>query len=236
MARRLGPLILLMASCAGAQSRSEALRLYEAGEFDRSVHHWTLAIHDRQDDAEAYYFRACARLHLIERGGAATEEALKQVFKDLDRAIELSPDDYRAYYARGMAHACLARYKEAVRDLLICVQARDRDLKPKAHRRIGQIYDEKFEHMEEAALRHYESYLQMGGDDPVVARRVEELKKPARPEGKAEAMFEMAEELYRSGKVEAAKAVLEELLKKHPESSAARERAPQLLMEMMRQK
>jgi tetratricopeptide (TPR) repeat protein len=209
----------------------------------------------------------------------------------LDRAIEISPDDYRVYYARAMAYAGLARYKEAVSDLLVCLQSKDRHLRPKAHRRIAQIYDEKFEDMGAAALRHYEAYLQLGGNDSRAVTRVTELKgaelerrthstensaqvlqvarqlaadgkhqealdlaarllsDPSLPkdtlhevrelfvrerlaadiERKAETLLDTSTGLMKDGKHDAARAVLEELIKKFPLSDAAQTKAPALL-------
>jgi tetratricopeptide (TPR) repeat protein len=157
--------------------RDAGIQLYEAFEYEKAILHLTKAIEANPEDAEAHYRRACSRLHLIERDSVAPEETIRQVLQDLDRAIEISPDDYRVYYARAMTYAGMARYKESVSDLLVCIQSKDRNLRPKAHRRIGQIYDEKFEEMQAAALRHYEAYLQMGGNDPQVVTRVTDLKR-----------------------------------------------------------
>lgn len=178
MARRFGPLIALaLFACAATTGHREAgVRLYEASEYEKAIIHFSKAIEANPEDSEAHYRRACSRLHLIERDSVAPEETIREILRDLDRAIELSPDDYRVYYARAMTYAGMARYKEAVSDLLVCLQSKDRNLRPKAHRRIAQIYDEKFEDMQNAALRHYEAYLQMGGGDPDAISRVSELK------------------------------------------------------------
>jgi tetratricopeptide (TPR) repeat protein len=221
---------------------------------------------------------------------------LNAVLGDLDRAIELAPDDYWYYYSRAMALAVMARYREAAQDLLVCVQSKDRVLNAKAHRRLAQIYDQKFEDMQGPALRHYELYLQMGGDDRESVHRCSELKKlelerpdetskeeaqlrdlehardltdkgeyahavelltkiisaPAladeklkaarelyvrarvalEGEQKANALYETASSMVREGKIGPARAILEEIMNKHPTSEAARTKAPTLLLKL----
>lgn len=231
MARRCGPLMALaLAACAASMNhREEGARLYEASEYEKAIAHYSKAIESNPEDAEARYRRACARLRLIERDGAASEETMRRVLADLDRALELAPDDYRVYYARAMTHAAAARYKEAISDLLVCLQSKDRTLRPKAHRRIAQIYDEKFEDMQGAALRHYEAYLQMGGNDPHAAARAAELKRaeleragsPAEPE----TLLAAAAKLLKDGRIEAGRAVLEGLIAEYPSTESARKAA-----------
>jgi thioredoxin-like negative regulator of GroEL len=120
------------------------------------------------------------------RLGEVTESLVEGALDDLERALEAAPDDYRAFYARAMVYATAARYKEAAQDLLVCVQAPDKAIKRKAHRRLAQIYDEKFEDLQSEALRHYETYLQMGGDDPECRRRSQDLKTAELERGAAE--------------------------------------------------
>lgn len=219
MAGRFGPVtILFLAACAAAPgAREQGIRLYDASEYEKSILHFSRAIDENPEDAEAYYRRACARLHLLEREAVLSEETVRRIIKDLDRAIEISPDDYRIYYARAMTNAGMARYKEAVSDLLVCIQSQDRALRPKAHRRIAQIYDEKFEDMQEPALRHYEAYLQLGGSDPATLRRVAELKaahvERGRPRVEDPArLIDLAHRLAMDGKHEESADLLGQLL------------------------
>jgi tetratricopeptide (TPR) repeat protein len=284
MARRLGPLIALLAACAPAP-KEDAARLYEAGEYERALLAYGEAIGRNPQDALARYRRACCRLRLIERDGPR-EEDIRAALEDLDRAIEASPDDYPAYYARAMAYAVMARYKEAAQDLLVCVQSQDKNLKRKAHVRLGEIYDEKFEEMQVPALRHYQAAAQLG--DTSVAARLKELdqaeretaadvesaqlkdldraKRASSPqeaadllaailheprlgreplqeardlyvrvrlevetERRADALLETAVGLAKSGKREGAKDLFEEIIRKYPETPAARKAAAALL-------
>jgi tetratricopeptide (TPR) repeat protein len=295
MAKRFRSIaVLALAACASAPRPDEGLKFYEAGEFDKALECYSASLKDHPENAEAYYRRACCRMHLMDRNGVK-EEPARQAIEDLDRAVELAPDDYRAYYARAMAYAALARFKEAAHDLLVCVQSQDKSIKRKAHLRLGQIFDEKFEDMEPQALKHFEAYLQMGGTE---SRRYEELKKAelersgaadveqvqlkaleqakmlakagrhadsldilariltqpvmakeplqearelymqerlaVEAERKAEALFETASGMIQDGKLDVARGVLEELVKKYPTTEAARSKAPAALLELLK--
>ncbi len=288
---------LLLISCANAApSRDEGIQRYDAGEYEKAIESFDQTIRRNPEDAEALYKRACCRMKLMERDGVKVEPA-RLALDDLDRAIELAPDEYRVYFARAMAYAAQSRFKEAAHDLLVCVQSQDKRVKQKAHLRLAQIYDEKFEEMQGAALRHYEAYIQMGGQETPVVLRHEELKKSeleraGRPdaeaaqvkmlesarhfsasgkhqealdllarilqepllakdplqqakdlyikerlaveiERKADALFEAAAGMIHDGKFDAAQGCLQELLKKYPDTQAAKIRAPGALLEIL---
>jgi tetratricopeptide (TPR) repeat protein len=238
------------------------------------------------------YQSACDKIDRI-RQGEWNERVVQETLADLDQAIETAPDDYRAYYARAMVYASAARYKEAAQDLLVCVQAQDKSIKRKAHRRLAQIYDEKFEDLKPESLRHYELYLQMGADDPESRRRAQELKKAELERGdlddpdqahlkilesarlaaasgrheesvellsqilsrsslseeqlravkdlyikerlaleterKAGALFEAALDMIKDGKVEQARGVLEDLVRRYADTPAAKQAMRKLL-------
>jgi len=289
--------LLVLAACASAPQSGEGLRLYEAGEYDKALVSFSAALKENPEDADAYYRRACCRMHLMDQNGIQ-EGTAQQALSDLDRAVEIAPDDYRAYYARAMLYAALARYKESAHDLLVCVQSQDKTLKRKSHKRLAEIYDEKFEDMQIQALKHYEAYLQMGGLDAAAIKRHAELKKseleragqpdlekaqlellqrakqhsavgrhadalelvakilsePAlskeflqeardlyirerlavETDRKADALFDTAQGLIKSGKLDSARDLLEELVKKYPATEAARSKAPAALVELLK--
>jgi tetratricopeptide (TPR) repeat protein len=184
-------------------------------------------------DARACYERACAKLR------AEPPEATSAL-EDLDRSIELWPGDFAAYYARAMTYAVLGRYREASQDLLICIRSGDKALARKAHFKLARIFDEKFDDLQGPALAHYEKYLQLGGTDPLALRRKEALQKEDPlvreddRERKAAAMFDVAEELLREGKIDTGAAMIEEMMRRFPDTEASRTRAPAVLVDLIK--
>jgi tetratricopeptide (TPR) repeat protein len=296
MARRLAPIALCLATAACATWSTQHFELgkerYEKRDYPQAIEQFTLELKRDPHNADAHHLRGMCRLLMIESDGFVTDARIRSALADLDRAIELSPDSYSYYYTRAMAHAVMARYRDAVSDLLVCIQSKDRELAPKAHRRLAQIYDDKFEGMQDLALRHYEVYLQMGGDDSTAARRCAALKKTedersdvggghealvkARrladssehglavellakllsesglPEDvqrearelyvkerlaleidrKAQTLFDTATEMLQAGKRAGAVDLLDELVRKYPDTSVARTKAVPLLKEL----
>ncbi len=157
---------------------ARGLEAYRRGAWNEAFGMFTRSIDEYPQHAPSYYYRGLCRLkRLKEKEGTFLEET-EAAHADLSEAIAWSGDPSRAYFARAMASAVVGRYKESVQDLLVCTGAASPpDVRRKAHLMLATIYDEKFEDAEGEAIRHYESYVGLGGADPQAAARLAELRR-----------------------------------------------------------
>ena len=98
------PYTLLTAS----QYKEHGTRAYERGEYTAAIINYDMAIDREPDNAETYYERGLAKVHL--------DQYEAEAIADFDEAIRLNPDYAEAYYRRGLANYELEQDEEAVTD------------------------------------------------------------------------------------------------------------------------
>ena len=83
-------------------------RAYQKGEYTAAIINYDMAIDQEPDNAETYYERGLAKVHL--------DQYEAEAIADFDEAIRLNPDYAEAYYRRGLANYDLRQDEEAVTD------------------------------------------------------------------------------------------------------------------------
>jgi len=212
-------LALMGCSVPTLNHREEAQAAASEGRLAEAIERFDAAIRANPDDARAYFGRGSAKLRRV----AAREienllSTADSAAKDFTEALRLVPTHAEAYYSRAMASCILARYKDAARDLLSSLQLSTEDsaLQQKCHRKLAILYDEKFEDKSALARAHLEKYVALGGGDPALVSRLQELRnlassKPATPD--QELRLREAKTLAASGDLAAAADILSGILK-----------------------
>lgn len=127
-------------------------------EFDEAVKY-------DPNSAEAHYQRGNALADMGDPRGAA---------EAYGTAIFLAPTFVNAIYNRSLTYAALGSYRNAARDFMEVVRIAPDDRE--AHRNLGVLYDKYFEGETQKAIVCYRKYLELGGRDPDVRTRVEQLE------------------------------------------------------------
>jgi tetratricopeptide (TPR) repeat protein len=230
-----------MAGCAGSgvsrsQERGQALSEeadahYQRGEYSRAVEKYTQSIEAFPESPDAFYRRGRARLRLIDVDpGSPYLELTEQALQDFEIAIRLFPEFFEAYYARAVAYASVARYKEAAFDLVhYCLKIRPQDRE--AALLLAKVYDKGFDGKEAEALKYYEKYIQLGGTDLEARQRYDQLKgniastkKADDDEKKASDLFNASMQAEASGRRDEALKGLSELLAKFAHTQFVKDR------------
>lgn len=205
-----------------------------SGRREAAVEAFTRAIEAQPRSAEAYYRRGSARLKRVESGELADEAGeLAKAIDDLGVALDLHPLHFGALYNRGLALAALSRYREAALDLQQSTQSRDVELRRDAHAKLGTLLEEKFLDLGAQALKHYDSYAELGGrDSEVLARaaalRGRSLSANSEDEAAAAALLQEARALLSEGRKDLAGELLGRVLRRYAKTRGAAEAAPLL--------
>jgi tetratricopeptide (TPR) repeat protein len=239
-------LALLLASCAATSREPEddqnAL-LFEgdaqaaAGRPRAALKTFSRAIERYPDAAEPYYRRGSVRLRMVALGDVADEtKELARAVDDFGAALQHYPLHFEASFNRGLALAALSRYREAAQDLGQAAQATDVPLRRDAHAKLAELLEEKFVDMEPQALRHYDSYIELGGRDSEVLARSTSLRDKVRagsanPEDEvaAKALLEEARVLLAEGRKDLAAALLASVARHYAKTRIATQEALPLL-------
>jgi len=243
-------LIALMAACATTSKADLAQGVFEEGEkfagqgkFPEAIERYSRAIEIKPDFELAYYKRGCARLELVTRDQVSDpRQATTEAARDFTESIRYWPMNYDAFYNRAVCHATLATYREAVKDLQAVLRSTDISLLKRAHRKLGIIYEEEYESMAREAVLHYQAYLELGGDDGEIKRRMAALKERADATAKAsdspeaEKIYIRALEAINEGRQEDGMNLLQEIIAKYPESQVAREKALPKVLQYIKSK
>jgi len=248
--RALAPtLALLLASCAAAarapQEDQKALLLegdaaMTAGRPQEALDSFTHAIERFPDAAEPYYRRGSLRIRIVALGGMADEVGeLGRAVEDFGAALQHYPLHFEASYNRGLALAALSRYREAAQDLGQAAQATDVSLRRDAHAKLAELLEEKFVDMEAQALRHYDSYIELGGRDSEVLARSTSLRDKVRgasanpeDEAAAKALLEEARVLLAEGRKDLAAELLARVARRYAKTRIASQEAAPLLRDL----
>lgn len=242
---------LLLASCAtspGGVDVEAAKRYLDRGksaagkgEHTAAVDYFGQALEANPQFPEAYYERGRSRVHLRrDRETAGDVRAHEeQAYRDYSMAIQYNPGYADAYYNRAMLLSSRAQYKQAAEDLINACRFSPND--DQAHYYLAWIYEKYFEEKIDAAMGHYEKYLQLAGakGDPEVRRKVE-IWKQIRPalapppaaktpgpedEEKAVKLHQEAIDLLKAGKRDEVVKVVETLLREYGHTKYVREKA-----------
>lgn len=222
------------------------------GDHRGAIDLYTEALRENPEYPEAFYERGWSHLQL-RRSPELPENSnvhLARAFDDYDQAIRCNPAYGDAYFNRAMIHASVGRHKLAAEDLRNATRFNPRDAR--AHLKLGEIYEQKFEESLPQALEHYEKCVELGGGDGAVREKVRawrEMKKALAPpspakapgpedEKKAQELHQRAMELFRSEKRDEALKGIEELLSaySHTQFVKAQERAFQAILKSLRDK
>ena len=153
---------------------------------------------------------------------------MKRAFGDFDEAIRINPAYLNAYFNRAMLLASIGRHKDAAEDLISVLRLNARDTR--AHLKLGELYENKFEDAQIRALQHYDSYVALGGPDPVVREKVRAWRELTQEltgsqpvpavdmEEQARDLHGRAMKLLREGRKKEALDNVEELLSKYGET------------------
>ncbi|MBI4565999.1 MAG: tetratricopeptide repeat protein [Planctomycetes bacterium] len=187
--------LALLASCATVSPESEHVErarefrqradaAVEEGHLERAVSLYTRSLEENPQYAEAWWKRGNVYTRMADLPDAHVRprDLLEKAIDDYSRAIHSNPAFFDAYFNRAMVGLYFARYREAARDLLQCLQIYPRD--PQAHLILGRLYEDKFEGRLPRAMEHYEQYLNLGGTDEEIKEKVQawrEFKKSIAP-------------------------------------------------------
>jgi tetratricopeptide (TPR) repeat protein len=233
------PLLLSLAACASNSTQArlddakqyfaEGDAAYKAGQAERAIDLYTKCIEANPEFAAAYLWRGNAwRLIAGDRTSKVPQnDALRNAVNDYTLAANRNPMLYDAYWNRACIYMKQARSKEAVSDLLQCTTLHAKD--PEPHLEVARVYETRFEDKQVLALEHYEKYVEFGGSDPDIVKKVQQyrdLKKQMAPaptgkaptaddEKKAHELRGQAMEFAKQGKKEETFKALEELLTKY---------------------
>jgi len=248
--RTIAPLLAgLLAACASAETSpqdaqkallAEGETALAAGRRQAAVETFTRAIEQYPESAEPYYRRGSARLRGVALGDVADEAAeLGRAVEDLSAALQLYPLHFEASFNRGLALAALSRYREAAQDLQQAVQARDIGLRRDAHAKFAALLEEKFVDMEAQALKHYDSYAELGGRDSAILARSASLRAKLQagslnPEDEAAAgtLIEEARGLLAEGHKDLAAELLGRVTRRYAKTRVAAQEAAPLLKDL----
>lgn len=248
--RAVAPLLAsLLAACASQGPSAQEAQLIllaegdaalAAGHRQEAIEVFTRAIAQGPEAAGPYYRRGSARLRGVAQGDVADEAAeLGRAVEDLSSALQFYPLYFEAAFNRGLALAALSRYREAAQDLQLAVQARDIALRRDAHAKLAAILEEKFVDMETQALKHHDSYAELGGRDPEILARASALRAKAQAtsaspedEAAAKALIEEARGLLAEGRKDLAGELLGRVTRRYAKTRAASQEAVPLLKDL----
>jgi tetratricopeptide (TPR) repeat protein len=242
MARVLAGLVLLLAACAGSGefqpnvAEGQALfdegdAYYAKGDYAKAIERYTLSIQANPEAPDPFYKRGKAKLKMIDSDPKVNYlEAIEQAIADFEIAVRIFPEFFEAYFARAVANASRARYKDAAFDLLhYCLKIRGQD--KDAVLMLAKVYDAGFEGREAEAFKYYEKYVQLGGTDLQARQRYAELKgaiqaskAPDESEKKASELFESSMRLVGANQRTEGLRGLTELLQKYPNTQFVKDR------------
>lgn len=193
MSRGFPALLVLLAACASAPAGPDpeaALAALEdgreaaaRGEHGQAVEHFSVAVRENPELAEAYFRRGVSRVQMrLDRTTEGDVRKLEErALEDFSAAIGRNPLYGDAYYNRAMVRASRGQYRLAAQDLLEAIKHRPQD--PEPHLWIAKMYDEYFDEMQVAANEHYEKYADLGGPDPAARDRARAWKALKRQAG-----------------------------------------------------
>ena len=188
-------LLLAASGCAtsGSSADPEAARGYleegravaKRGDHLGAVSLYGKAIAANPEFPEAYYERGRSKVRLrrdpVTQGDVRAME--EDAYRDYSLALKYNPAYADAYFNRAMLLSSRAQYRAATEDLLNASRFNAKD--PEAHYYIGWLYETYFQDKLALAYQHYEKYVELGGPDPEVGRKVALWKQMA-PAGTAE--------------------------------------------------
>ncbi|MBI3097715.1 MAG: tetratricopeptide repeat protein [Planctomycetes bacterium] len=143
---------------AGMVKLEEKMPRAALEEFDEAVKY-------DPNSSEAHYQRGNA---LVDMGNPS------DAVPAYGTAIFLAPSFVNALFNRALTYAALGSYKNAVRDFLEVIRVAPDDRE--THRNLGVLYDRYFEGEKEKAIAAYRKYLELGGQDPDIRTRIEQLE------------------------------------------------------------
>lgn len=231
-----------------AEFYSQGLAHYNQKNYDKAIELFTIAIEFNPNLSDAYFKRANCHIKKIDEltNTQNIYESTDKAIIDYTSAIRTLPVSYDAYYNRAMALASLARYKDAIKDLLDCVRINQNFVE--AYRDLGIFYEEKFVGEEAKAIEYYKKYLEKMPADQSIRDRVEKLEKKVKPdvnlktdkkdqdEKDAEKLYDNATKLLAQDKKNEALDVLKEIILKYPNTKIAQEKVIPVIMESLKQK
>jgi tetratricopeptide (TPR) repeat protein len=234
---------LVLAACASGPRPeasdkyvAEGREAYKTRNWREAIRLFTRAVDENPSNAEAYLRRGNAYLRRGDRADNPANDSLLAI-EDFSRALELFPMYHDAAFNRAMAQASIGRYREAVADLRSILEVTDLQLRRAIHLKIAELLYHKYEGREREALVYLEQYAALGGDDPEARALLEELKRKYPPaaaspdeEARAAEMTEQARALYAQNKKPEAMKLLAEVLRSYPQTRAAREVVPALIL------
>jgi len=182
---------LLLASCATVNKVDDAQRLHEKGQealqqnrLAEAIELFSQAIKLHPKLEASYYKRGVCRLTLVSKDQSKNPRLdLQEAIQDFTQSIALWPLNYDSFYNRGICHSTLAMYREAVKDFQAALRSSDPELLQRAHRKLGLIYQDEYQDMKTEALAHYGKYMELGGQDLDVAKRIKGLQEAASKDG-----------------------------------------------------
>ncbi|HLG42358.1 MAG TPA: tetratricopeptide repeat protein [Planctomycetota bacterium] len=176
--------LFLISACATVNKVEDAQAAFArgeadvaAGKFKEAIERFSeaIALHPKME--AAYYKRGACRLTIVSNDESKNPRLdLQEAIKDFNRSIALWPLNHDSFYDRGVCYATLAMYREAVKDFQAVLRSSDPDLLKRAHRKLGLIYQDEYEDMKVEALEHYGKYMELGGEDPDIAKRIKGLR------------------------------------------------------------
>ena len=202
----------------------------DRGEHAEAIRLYTLAIDEHPRYPEAYHDRGyCSiQLRLSAESEGNSRAHLQRAFGDFDEAIRINPAYLNAYFNRAMLLASIGRHKDAAEDLISVLRLNTRDAR--AHLKLGELYEHKFENAHPRAMQHYDSYVALGGPDAKVREKVRAWRELTRQvtgskpvpamdmEEEARDLHGRAMNLLREGRRKEALEAVEELLSKYGET------------------
>lgn len=173
-----------VSACATVNKVDEAQTLYSQGEIEmvlgrhkEAMDRFSSAIALHPKFEAAYYKRGVCRLTITSKDQSKNPRLdLQEAISDFTQSIALWPLNHDSFYNRGVSYATLAMYREAVRDFQAALRSSDPELLKRAHRKLGLIYQDEYEDMKTEALAHYGKYMELGGEDPDIAKRIKGLQ------------------------------------------------------------
>lgn len=248
-------LFLLVAGCQIQTKEARAFEYYkqglvciDQGNYTKAIELFSVAIEHNPYISDAYYKRGNCYIKTIrsEVSLQKASELTNLAINDYASALRILPVFYDAYYNRAMAYASLARYKDAVKDLIDC--ARINENFADAYRELGDLYERKFTGETYRAIEYYRRYLDKVPTDRLIREKLQRLEKAGlkseetikvekkiQEEIDAQKLFEIAVEMSKNNKRNEALDILKEILKKYPTTKVAQEKVIPLLVDSQKQ-
>lgn len=227
---------------------SQGLVYYNQKNYDKAIELFTIAIEFNPNLSDAYFKRGNCYIKKIDENTSSQNnyESTDKAINDYSSTIRTLPVSYDAYYNRAMAFASLARYKDAIKDLLDCVRINSNFVE--AYRDLGIFYEEKFLGEEAKSIDYYKKYLEKMPVDQSIRNRLEKLERNIKPDGgtkidqkeqeekEAEKLYDAATKLLAQDKKNEALDVLRDIILKYPNTKIAKEKVIPAIIESLKQK